>query len=246
MSDATTLLEDVTTLPADVIQSLEYISAKDGEKYLDALKQQDTKELSSLMAHAENEYTKDDMEKVLEGFLLYFDDLENLRLHFETNEQNDEYYIENYSIVGTKDGKSRAIPFQVYYAKSQGMEKIQNDDWREPLYDSPLIGDYPYTMLEVEFYVQALLLKDTESLALHLAMYDDNEETKTAVKRLLQKYEELLDLSSVKIVSKGYDEQVDQFFFELRDNNQQTHELRLGRGEIRMVDDWVTIQASDR
>ncbi|WP_054025023.1 hypothetical protein [Bacillus sp. FJAT-28004] len=201
--------------------------------------------MSGLMAHAENEYTEADMAKVLEGFLLYFDDLENLQLRFEVNEQNDEYYVEHYTIAGTKDGKARAIPFQMKYAKSQGMEQIQDDDRREPLYNSPLIGQYPYTVLEVERYVQALLQKDKASLALHLGMYDDNEETKAAVERMLQKYEESLDLSSVKVVSKGYDEQEDQYFYELRDSNQQTHELWLSGEELKVVDEWVTGQATD-
>lgn len=237
---------DATSLSEVDIQSLEQISAKDGEKYLDALKLQDTKVLSLLMAPAEDEYTEADMEKVLEGFLLYFDNLEKLQLRYEANEQNDEYYVEHYTIVGAKDGKSRAIPFQMKYAKSQGMEKILDDNWREPLYDSPLIGEYPFTALQVERYVQALLQLDTESLALHLAMYDDNEGTKTAVKRLLQKYEESLDLNSVKIISKGYNEQEDQYFYELRDSNKQTHELRLDRGKLRIVDEWVTVQATDK
>ncbi len=155
-------------------QSLEQISAKDGEKYLEALKQQDLKGLSRLMAHAENEYTVADMKKVVEGFLLYFDGLEELQLEFEANEQNDEYYVEHYIIAGTKDGKARAIPFEIKYAKSQGMERIQKDEEREPLYNSPLIGQYPYASMEAERYVQALMQKDTASLALHLGMYDDN------------------------------------------------------------------------
>lgn len=236
---------DDASLSKDDTQSLEEISAKDGEKFLGVLKQQDTKALSGLMAHAENEYTEADMAKVLEGFLLYFDGLENLRLLFEANVQNDEYYVEHYTIAGTKDGKARSIPFQIKYAKSQGMEQIQDDDRREPLYNSPLIGQYPYTLLEVERYVQALMQKDTESLALHLGMYDDNKETKAAMERMLQKYEESLGLSSVKVVSKGYDEQADQYFYELRDSNQQSHELWLGGEELKIVDKWVTGQAID-
>lgn len=232
---------DDASLSKDDTQSLEQISAKDGEKFLGVLKQQDTKALSGLMVHAENEYTEADMAKVLEGFLLYFDGLENLRLQFEANVQNDEYYVEHYNIAGKKDGKVRAIPFQIKYAKTQGMEQIQDDDKREPT----LIGQYPYTLLEVERYVQALMQKDTESLALHLGMYDDNKETKATVERMLQKYEESLDLSSVKVVSKGYDEQKDQYFYELRDSNQQTHELWLGGEELKIVDKWVIGQASD-
>lgn len=224
---------------ADKRQSLEQVSARDGEKYIAALKLQDAKALSSLMSHAENAYTEADMQQVLEGFLLYFDSLDELKLRFEANVQNDAYYIEQYAITGSKDGTAREIPFEVSYAKSQELESIQDDGRREPLYDSPLIGQYPYAVQEAERYLQALQQKDAESLALHLGMYDDNEETKETVERMLQKYKDSLDLRSVKISSKGYYNQNVGFGFELRDSNEQTHELRVRGGELRIVDDWA-------
>lgn len=235
------------SLSEEETKLLEQASAKDAEKYLDALKQQDTKTLSTLMIYAENEYTVEDMAKVLEGFLLYFDSLEELQLNFTANEQDDKYYVENFTIAGTKNSKTRAIPFQVKYAKSQGMEQIQDDIRREPLFDSPLIGEYPYAVQEVERYVKALQEKDTASLALHLGMYDDNEETKESAERTLQKYTESLDLSSIKVVSKGYDEQAGQYHFELRDDNRQTHELlQMFYSEgSKIVDDWSIDQTAD-
>ncbi len=57
----------------------------------------------------------------------------------------------------------------------------------------------------------------------------------------LQKYAESLDLSSVKIVSKGYDLQEDHFAYELRDGNQQTHELLISGEAYKVVDTWVVI-----
>ncbi|MBB3113892.1 hypothetical protein FHS18_006007 [Paenibacillus phyllosphaerae] len=228
----------------DETQSLEEVSAKDGEKFLAALKKKDTAALSLLMAPAENEYTEADMAKVLEGFQLYFDSLDELTLRFEANEQNDEYFIERYAIEGNKDGKARVLPFEVEYAKSQGMANIRDDAKRVTLYDSPLIGQYPYAMLEVERYVQALLEKDTESLALHLGMYDDNAETKAAVDQALKKYEESIDLGTVKVIAKGYDGQGKQFSYELRDSKQQTHELRIAGEEMKIVDDWAAVQAA--
>jgi len=220
-------------------QSLEQVSEKDAAIYLDALKKQDTSMLSLLMAPAENEYTVADMEKVVEGFQLYFDDLEGLQLHFEASEQNEEYYIEHYIIKGTKDGEVRDLPFQVSYIKSQGIELILDDDKREPLFNSPMIGVYPYAILNVERYVQALQQQDKESLALHLGMYDDNEQTRMAIDQLLQTYQESLALSTVEIISKDYDEQKDLFLFELQDNNQQSHELQVLSEELRIKDEWV-------
>lgn len=229
----------------DTIQSLEQISAKDGNIFLDALKQQDTSLLSRLMAHAENEYTETDMASVLEGFLLYFDDLEGLKLNFEANEQNDEFYIERYNIVGTKADEARSLPFQVSYAKSQGIELIMDDNKREPHYNSPLIGQYPYAVLDAERYVQALQTQDKESLALHLGLYDDNEQTKEAIDQLLQTYNESFSLSSVEIVSKGYNDQEKLFLFELKDSNQKTHEFHIVTDEFKVVDDWVAGQTKD-
>ncbi len=221
-------------------QSLELVSEKDGEKFLAALKQKDTKALSLLMIYAENEYPESDMTKVLEGFLLSFDDLKELQMKFKSNEQNDEYYVGHYTITGTKDGETRSIPFQVKYDKSQGMERIRDDNKREPLYDSPLIGQYPFAGLAVERYIQALEQKDAASVALHLGMYDDNEETKSTAERVIQKYEDSLDLSSVGIISKGYNERDNQFNYELRDENRQTHELYIVGEELKIVDDWAT------
>jgi len=230
---------DITT------QSLEQISAKDGNIFLDAVKQQDTSVLSLLMAHAENEYTETDMASVLEGFLLYFDNLEELQLNFEANEQNDEFYIERYNVIGTKAGEARSLPFQISYAKSQGIELILDDNKREPLYNSPLIGQYPYAVLEAERYMQALQTQDTESLALHLGMYDDNEQTKEAIEQLLQTYHETFSLRSVEIMSKGYNEQEGLFLFELKDSNQQSHELQIVGEGLKVVDDWVASQTKD-
>lgn len=223
----------------EVTQSLEQVSFKDGTKFLDALKQQDTQLLSALMAHAENEYTEKDMATVIEGFQLYFDDLAGLQLQFETNQQNEEYYIENYHITGTKDGEERILPFQLSYAKSQGVELILDEDKHEVLYNSPLIGLYPYAVSEVERYVQALQVQDKESLALHLGMYDDNEQTKAAIDQMLQTYNESLSLSSVEIVSKGYSVTEELVLFELHDNNGQMHELRIVGEERFVLDDWV-------
>ncbi|CAM3134665.1 hypothetical protein PALU110988_03825 [Paenibacillus lupini] len=235
----------IVKLTEEEIKSLEQISARDGEEYLEALKQRDARTLSGLMLHAENEYTLADMMKVLEGFTLYFDNLKKLQLQFESNEQNDEYFIENYIIVGTKEGKARSIPFVVRYTKTQGMEQIQNDDRREPLYDSPLIGEYPYTDLEVKRYVQALKDNDKESLVLHLGMYDGKAETSTNLDKTLQKYKNSIDLNSVKIVPKSYDEQADQFLFNLVDSQQRSHVIRINGGQMRVVDDWSMLAVID-
>ncbi|PZD97159.1 hypothetical protein DNH61_04535 [Paenibacillus sambharensis] len=221
------------------LRSLEQVSAKDGETFLNALKQQDTKELSALMAHAENEYTESDMAKVIEGFQLYFDRLEELTLKFEANEQNPEFYVEHYAIVGKKNGETRSIPFIIRYSKSQSMKQIQDDNKREPLYDSPLIGEYPYIIMDAERYIQALQQKDLESLSLHLGYVDYNEETQAAMEQLLNTYEEKLDLSTLKAVSKGYDEQEDQYHFELQDSRGQKHDIRIGGEENRIMDDWA-------
>lgn len=236
---------DHLELTEEETKSLEQLSSKDGEEYLEALKQKDARTLSGLMVYAENEYTVADMTKVLEGFTLYFDSLKKLKLRPESNEQNEEYFIENYTIIGTKEGKVRSIPFEVKYAKSQGMELIQNDDKREPLYDSPLIGQYPYTDLEVKRYVQALKDEDKESLVLHLGMYDDKEETNTNLDKTLKKYNGSIDLNSITIVSKGYDEQADQFLFNLVDSQQQSHEIRINGGQMRVVDDWSILAMID-
>ncbi|MFB9327676.1 hypothetical protein ACFFSY_17245 [Paenibacillus aurantiacus] len=228
----------------DEAQSLEQASAKDGGKFLEALKQQDTQSLSSLMTPAENEYTVADMEKVLEGFQMYFDRLEELQLRFESSEQSDERYIEHYAITGAKDGKARELPFQVSYVKTQGMNAIQDDARREPLFDSPLIGRYPYAELEVGRYVQALQAEDKASIPLHLGLYEENDETKATAERLLRKYADSFDLKTTKVVSKGYDEHKDQFQFELRDDDGHTHVLWVVGGELRIADDWSTDQGA--
>ncbi|TYP76474.1 hypothetical protein [Paenibacillus methanolicus] len=226
--------------PADEPQSLEQASAKDGRKFLDALKLQDTNALSNLMSHAENEYTEADMTKVAEGFRLYFDGLEELQLRFESSEQSDERYIQHYAITGTKDGKTRELAFQISYAKTQGTDAIRDDARREPLYDSPLISRYPYAALEIERYVQALREQDKESAALHLGLVEDNKETKATVERLLRKYADSFDLKTATIFPKDYDELNDQFGFELRDDGGRTHELRLAGDGLRISDDWTT------
>ncbi|MFD2381739.1 hypothetical protein ACFSWD_11830 [Paenibacillus xanthanilyticus] len=232
---------EVAQQPDDT-QSLEQASAKDGRKFLDALKQQDTKALSSLMSPAENEYTEADMAKVVEGFRMYFDRLEELQLRFESSEQNDERYIEHYAVTGTKDGKARELAFDISYAKSQGMDVIRDDARREPLYDSPLIGQYPYAVREIERYVQALLQQDKASIPLHLGLYEENDETKATVERLIRKYADALDLKTAKIVPKGYDEQKNQFRFELRDEGGRTHELRMAGEDLRIADEWAANQ----
>ncbi|CAM4490888.1 hypothetical protein [Paenibacillus tarimensis] len=223
----------------DSVPSLEQVSAKDGGKFLDALKQQDTKALSGLMAHAENEYTESDMVKVLEGFQLYFDRLEELKLRYESNEQNKEYYVEHYAIAGKKDNQEYSIPFIIKYSKSQNIEHILNDDQREPIFDSPLIEEYPNAVRDAERYVQALQQKDMESLALHLEYDELNEQTKAAVEQMLTQYDEALDLSSLKPVPLGYDEQEEQFLFELQDADGRKHNIRIDVEDYTIIDEWA-------
>ncbi len=238
-------LEQETGLTIEKAKSLEDVSMRDAEAYLDALRQEDAELLSGHMVPAENEYTVDDMAKVLEGFRLYFDDLQELQLKYLSNEQDEEYYIERFAIDGTKDGQGRDIPFVVKYAKSQGMEAIQDDARRVPLYDSPLIGIYPYAEREPGRYLQAMIQHDTESIALHLGLYDDNKETSVAVEKTLQRYRNSLDLNSVRIESKGYDSQKMLFSFELSDNNGKVHELQVNGDGLRIVDEWAAVSEAE-
>jgi hypothetical protein len=76
-------------------------------------------------------------------------------------------------------------------------------------------------------------------------MYDDKAETSTNLDKTLQKYKTSIDLNSVKIVPKGYDEQADQFLFNLVDSQQRSHEIRINSGQMRVVDDWSMLAMID-
>jgi len=132
-----------------------------------------------------------------------------------------------------------AFIFLRLYDKSQGMETIRDDDKREPLFDSPPDRTIPIAGAEVERYVRALAQKDVASLALLLGMYDDSAETKTTLNRVLEKYGESLDISTVKVDAKGYVERENRFIYELRDDNHQVHELSIIGEELKIVDEWA-------
>lgn len=235
---------DGTTVPVEQPAEqprvdLEKIATEDAEKYMDALKKEDAEALSSLMAHAENENVPATMKIVIEGFRLHFDKLADLKLTLESNQQSEEYYIENFLITGKKEGEERSLPFQVKYAKQDDIAALLNADKREPLYDSPYIGQYPYAVRDVERYVQALAQKDVESAALHLGVFESTEEAKSAVQHLLQAYTEKLDLATVKAVSLGYDANKKQFLFDLRDGKKQSHSIQVDADRAIIIDDWA-------
>lgn len=229
--------------PANDAPSLESIALKDAEKYLDALKKEDFQLMSTLMVHAENENTPETMKIIIDGFQLNFDKLADLKLSFESNEQIEDYFIENFVITGTKKGEVRSIPFQVKYYKNNGSPAAQDDDHREPLYESPLINQYPLVIRETEKYLQALLQEDTESLILHLGLYDQTEKDKSAVTQLLKSYKEQLDLASTKIIPVNYNEKTKLFLFDLQDNKERSHSIQADAGSSTILDDWT---ASDQ
>lgn len=232
-----TLTEE--TLTGDSI-SLEQIATNDAEGFLDALKRKDIKLMSSLMAHAENEYTPETMQIIYEGFQLQFDKVAELQLSFDSNAQSDEYFIENFVIKGMKNGEMRFIPFQVKYDKNNGMPTIQDDDQREPLFESPLITQYPYTLRESEKYLQALLDEDVESLLLHLGLYDNKEEAEPVVRKMLETYRDQLDLTTTKVIYTYYDEQKKLFMFDFQDGKGRSHSIHVDAHTWTIVDDWVS------
>lgn len=231
--------EQPTEQLANEVRSLEEIAAEDAEEFMAALKKEDAEELSGLMVHAENEYGPDTMKTVLEGFRLYFDDLADLKLVFESNQQSEEYYVENFVISGLKSGKDRFIPFQVKYAKQGGIEAIRNERLREPLYDSPLIGQYPYMARDAGKYAEALAQKDGDSVAIHLGLDESTDEAKAVVRQLLQAYEGKLDLATTKVVPVDYDENRKRFLFDLRDGKKQSHGIAVDASTYLILDDWV-------
>ncbi|QJD86068.1 hypothetical protein [Cohnella herbarum] len=220
-------------------RSLEVIATEDAEKFLGVLKKEDTEKLSGLMVHAENEYGPDTMKTVIEGFRLYFDKLADLKLNFDSNQQTEEYYVENFVISGLKSGKERSIPFQVKYSKKGGFAAVQSDNNREPLFDSPLIGLYPYMVRDAGKYVEALAQKDGDSVAIHLGMDESTDEAKSVVRQLLQAYEGKLDLGTTKVVPVDYDENRKQFLFDLRDGKKQSHGIAVDASTYHILDEWA-------
>lgn len=136
-----------------------------------------------------------------------------------------------------KEGEERSIPFQVKYAKQDGSAAVPNTDKREPLYDSPYIGQYPYVVRDVARYMQALAQKDVESLALHLGIYDEKAES--SVQHLLQAYTERLDLAAAKAVPLGYDANNKRFLFDLRDDKKQSRSIQVDADKAIILDDWA-------
>ena len=235
----TTSLEEA---PTNEAPSLENIATKDAEKYLDALKKEDLQLLSSLMAHAENEYTPETMKISIEGFRLHFDKLTDLKLSFESNEQNEDYFIENFVITGMKKGEVRSVPFQIKYYKNNGTPAAQDDDHREPLYVSPLINQYPHVISETERYLQAILQEDAESLILHLGLYNQTEEDKTTARNLLKAYGEQLDLTTTKVIPVNYNENTKLFLFDFQDNKEHSHRIQVDADTSTIIDDWASDQ----
>lgn len=229
-----------TEQTTDEAQSLEKISAEDAKKYMDALKKEDAEALSILMAHAENEYVPETMKTVIEGFQLHFDKLADLKLTFESNQQTEDYFIEKFVISGMREGKERFVPFLVKYSKENGISAIQNENYREPLFDSPLIGQYPYMVLNAGKYVQALLQKDSESLALHLGLDVTTEEANSVIQQMLKAYSGKLDLATTKVIPLGYDENRELFLFDLRDGNKQSHGIQVDVATSNILDDWAS------
>ncbi|WP_127531809.1 hypothetical protein [Paenibacillus kobensis] len=223
----------------DAALSLEHISAQDAGKFVEALKKEDAERLSVLTAHAENENTPETMRVVLAGFRLHFDQLTELSLSFDSNQQDEQYYIEHYRITGMQDGKERFVPLQVKYNKEQGMEAIRDDARREPLFDSPMLNQYPYMADDVKRYLRAITEEDKESLMLHLGLHDETEENKAAVDRLLGKYQEELDLNTANVVPVGYDEDEGLFIFDLQDDRGHSHRVQAGGGTWFMQDEWT-------
>lgn len=234
--------EQSVELSADEAQSLEQIATGDAEKYMDALKKGDAGALSRLMAHAEDEYVPETMEIVLEGFRLHFDNVADLKLTFESNQQTEEHYVENFVLTGKKQGRERSIPFQVKYAKRDGIEAVWNKDRREPLYDSPLISQYPRAVRDAQRYVQALVQKDADSLAIHMGLDESAKEARIAVKQLLAVYAGKLDAADVKVVPQGYDANKKQFLFELKDGKKRTHSIQLDADTSIVRDDWAALE----
>ncbi|MBW7475494.1 hypothetical protein K0T92_12105 [Paenibacillus oenotherae] len=224
-------------------QSLEQIATEDAEKYMVALKREDAEALSRLMAHAENENVPETMKVVIEGFRLHFDNLADLKLSLKSNQQTEEYFIENFILTGMRDGEERAIPFQVKYAKKGGIAALLSGDTREPLYDSPYIGQYPYAVRDAGRYVQALIQKDVDSAALHLGLDESKKEVRAAVQQMLQVYAEKLDLSAAKIIPLGYDAANKQFLFDLQDGKKRVHSIQLGADTFHIQDNWATVKA---
>ncbi|MDQ8734913.1 hypothetical protein [Paenibacillus sp. LHD-38] len=235
----TTSLEEAST---NEDPSLESIATKDAENYLDALKKEDLQLLSSLMAHAENEYTPETMKISIEGFRLHFDTLTDLRLSFESNEQNEDYFIENFLITGMKKGEVRSVPFQIKYSKSNGTPAAQDDDHREPLYVSPLIDQYPHVISETERYLQAILQEDAESLILHLGLYNQTEEDKATVRNLLKAYGEQLDLTTTKAIPVNYNEEKKLFLIDFQDKKESSHRIQVDADTSTITDDWASDQ----
>lgn len=219
--------------------SLENIATKDGEKYMDSLIKEDVVIMSSLMAHAENENTPETMKVIVDGFKQYFDKLTDLKLTFDFSEQNDEYLIENFMINGIKNGEIRFIPFRVKYYKNDGMPTLHDDVQRRPLYDSPLINQYPYVLKDIDKYLQAMILKDVDSLLLHLGIYNQTEETKSVVLNMLKTYSEQLDLKTTKILYTDYDEVKKLFLFNFKDGKGRFHAIQVDAVNWIIIDDWV-------
>ncbi len=229
------LLPNPTSVEA---QSLENIATKDAEKYINALKKEDTQLMSRIMAHAENENTPETMKIIIEGFLLHFDKLTDLNLTYESNEQNEEYFIENFVIIGMKKGEERFVPFQVKYDKNDGITKIQDDRYREPLYDSPLLN-HPYIIRNAEGYLQAIRQEDVESLLLHLGLYNVTEEIESDVSEILNRYREQLDLTTTKVIPINYDENRNLFLFDFQDDKERSHSIQVDADTSLIVDDWA-------
>jgi hypothetical protein len=90
-----------------------------------------------------------------------------------------------------------------------------------------------------------MIQNDTESIALHLGLYDDNKETRAAVEITLQRYRDSLDLGTIKVESKGYEAQAKRFSFELRDINGKVHELQVTEDGLLIVDEWAAVPEAE-
>jgi hypothetical protein len=231
----TTSLEEAATTEA---QSLKSFATEDAEKYIDALKKEDFQLMSTMMAHAENENTPEMMKIIIEGFQMHFDNLADLKLSYESSEQNEEYFFESFVITGMKKGEVRFVPFQVKYYKNAGMAVIQKDGYREPQYVSPLINQYPYMIIETEKYLRAILQEDVESLILHLGF--KAKEAESDVRKMLKAYREQLDLTTTKVIPVNYNENKKLFLFDFQDDKERSHSIQVDAGTSIIIDDWAS------